>query len=378
MTSVLQEAVTLGTPSVIDIEALLAPIPGEKPTGESLQYSGLYDEIKEARRSEDNLEQGEWKREAKVADWAEVVSLSLRALSSQTKDLQVSAWLTEALVKLYGYPGLRDGLKVIRGLHEQYWDDLYPEEDEGDLEARANAISWMERQVAFLVKQIPLTASASGFSYSFNDFEQSINFNVGPDVDSTTAAERRQRAADENKITSEDWLKAKNSSPRAYYETLNADISQSWAAFEALDRVMDERFGRQTPGMGLLKQSLDQVRSLIDKVVKEKRLLEPDPVDSETVAVSGNGTYAAGPSSDGTASPAGPIRTRQDAINRLKEVAAYFRQTEPHSPVSYLVERAVKWSQMPLESWLASVIKDSTVLDSLRETLGVDTNSTEE
>jgi type VI secretion system protein ImpA len=141
---------------------------------------------------------------------------------------------------------------------------------------------------------------------------------------------------------------------------------------------MDERFGRQTPGMGLLKQSLDQVRSLIDKVVKEKRLLEPDPVDSETVAVSGNGTYAAGPSSDGTASPAGPIRTRQDAINRLKEVAAYFRQTEPHSPVSYLVERAVKWSQMPLESWLASVIKDSTVLDSLRETLGVDTNSTEE
>jgi type VI secretion system protein ImpA len=130
--------------------------------------------------------------------------------------------------------------------------------------------------------------------------------------------------------------------------------------------------------MGLLKQSLDQVRSLIDKVVKEKRLLEPDPVDSATVPVSDNGASAAAPPSEGAAGIAGPLRTRQDAINRLKEVAAYFRQTEPHSPVSYLVERAVKWSQMPLESWLASVIKDSTVLDSLRETLGVDSHSTEE
>ena len=64
-----------------------------------------------------------------------------------------------------------------------------------------------------------------------------------------------------------------------------------------------------------------------------------------------------------------------EAVNRLTEVAAFFRQTEPHSPVSYLIERAVKWSQMPLEQWLASVIKDDTVLDSLRETLGVDPNA---
>ena len=39
---------------------------------------------------------------------------------------------------------------------------------------------------------------------------------------------------------------------------------------------MDEKFGRQTPGLGRLKKSLDQVRELVEKIVKEKRIEEPD------------------------------------------------------------------------------------------------------
>ena len=40
-------------------------------------------------------------------------------------------------------------------------------------------------------------------------------------------------------------------------------------------------------------------------------------------------------------------------------------------PVSYLVQRAVSWGHMPLDTWLAEVIKDGGVLDNLRETLGI-------
>jgi hypothetical protein len=60
-------------------------------------------------------------------------------------------------------------------------------------------------------------------------------------------------------------------------------------------------------------------------------------------------------------------------LQRLAEVAGYFQRAEPHSPVSYLVQRAVKWGNMPLESWLTDVIKDETVLSHLRQTLGFDT-----
>jgi type VI secretion system protein ImpA len=375
MSSVVQTASTAASPQVIDIESLLAPIPGDKPAGESVQYTSLYDEIREARRSEDVLEQGDWKRETKVADWPQVIDLATSALLTQTKDLQICAWLTEAVVRYHGFPGLRDALKVFHGLHELYWDGLFPEEDEGDLEARGNAISWMDRQAALAIKELPLTGSSYG--YSFNDFEIANTFSVGPDVDPTTAEERRTRAAAEGKITTDDWGKAKQSTPRAFYENLIADLNQCWEAFGALDRIIDEKFGRQTPGMGALKKALDGVRTAVEKIVKEKRILEPDPTDfaSEVTPVDGEISAAVasnGSSVPGVAGVAGPLRSRADAVNRLMEVAAFFRQTEPHSPVSYLVERAAKWAQMPLDSWLASVIKDPTVLDSLRETLGLD------
>src|SRR5438132_7091167 len=53
-------------PDVIDLKALLKPIAGENPSGENLRYSGLYDEIADARRADDNLNQGAWQTELKT------------------------------------------------------------------------------------------------------------------------------------------------------------------------------------------------------------------------------------------------------------------------------------------------------------------------
>jgi type VI secretion system protein ImpA len=379
MSSVAETKAVTSAPPVIDLEALLAPLAGANPAGESQQYTSLYEEIREARRADDLLEQGEWKHEPKAADWVTAATLSADALKTRTKDLRLCGWLTEALVKLYGFPGLRDGLKLIRGLHESFWDGLYPEEDEGDLEARANAISWVERQAALALRQVSLTREVNGAVYDYNDWEESKAFGVGPEVNPETAEVRRRRAAEEGKVTSEDWLKGKQTTPRAFYETAHATLGECWEEFMALDRVVDERFGRQTPGMGELKKALEAVRNLVEIIVKEKRLVEPDPVGSTQAApvAGGNGFAVAGPDAGG-AEAAGPIRTRQEAVRRLTEVAVFFRRTEPQSPVAYLIERAIKWTDMPLEAWLASVIKDSTVLDFIRETLGVDATAREQ
>lgn len=377
--AVLQETASTATPAVIDVESLLAPIPGENPAGENLQYSGLHDEIREARRAEDNLEQGEWKRESKVADWDKVLEVSNAALATRTKDLQICAWMDEALVKLHGFTGLRDGLKVMRGLHERFWDNVYPEIDEGDLEGRANALSWMDRQVSLALKEAPLTKTSSGVNYNFLQWEYSKQFDIPENVDAldseqqARAGELRTRAAAEGKITGEDWRKAKNASRRVFYEEVFAVLEECAAEFKALDAVMDEKFQRQTPGLGALKKTLEDVRTLAEKLVKEKRLLEPDPVPE----VEGGGAEASGADANGSVASSGgtvgfgAVQSRQQALKRLGEVAEFFRRTEPHSPVSYLVERAIKWGEMPLESWLVDVIKSPDVLDQLREMLGL-------
>lgn len=360
------------TPSVVDIDAMLAPIPGENPAGESQKYTGVYDEIREARRADDQLAQGDWVREPKAADWERTAEIAIDALTNRTKDFQICAWMAEALVRLYGADGLRDGLKVMLGLHQNFWEQAYPENDEGDLEGRANAISLMDRQAALALREAPLTG---GVGYNYNDWETSQAFNVGPDVPSDQAEERRARAAEEGKTTSDDWLKAKQATPRAFYEKLYASLTDAWDTFRTLDQLTGDLYGNQAPSMGELKKAIDDVRTQVEKIVKEKRALEPDPSDAQAggdgagVAAAGGNGHA--PGSAAYVSVSGPIRSRQEAISRLGEVASFFRQTEPHSPVAYLVERAVKWCQMPLDAWLASVIKDPAVLDSIRETLGV-------
>jgi type VI secretion system protein ImpA len=132
------------------------------------------------------------------------------------------------------------------------------------------------------------------------------------------------------------------------------------------------------PSLLLLKKTLDAIRDLVKKLLQEKRQAEPTEEElaagtettEETVSESGQVI-----SVTGVAGTSGPIKSRQDALKRLSEVAEFFRKTEPHSPVSHLVSRSVKWGNMSLENLLQELIKDESVLGQIRETLGFNTSS---
>jgi type VI secretion system protein ImpA len=362
-------------PSVINFETLLAPISEEKPSGEYLRYSGIYDEISEARRSDKDVPQGEWQTEIKYADYRKVISLAVPALENDTKDLQISAWLSEALVKEHGFIGLRDSLRLISGFQETFWETLHPEVDEGDMEGRANAIAWMELQTSYAIRQ----AKVTGYNgYSFIDFEDSKKFDIPDNIealDSTEQArynELRAQAEKENRVTSNKWRAEMAQTRRTFYEELNFLIDECWAAYADVNRVIEEKFDRnQAPGMNNLKKALDDIHSQVKKFLEEKRAEEPDEVTEEATEVAEDGTVV---KVAGVATASGAIQSRQDALKRLGDIAEFFRKTEPHSPISYLLLRAVKWGNMPLESWLQDVIKDETVIFQIRQTLGFNTN----
>ena len=74
---------------------------------------------------------------------AQVIKLTTEALSKKSKDLQLAAWLTEALLRQQGAGGLADGLDLLRGLVENFWDSVYPELEDGDAEMRATPLEWV-------------------------------------------------------------------------------------------------------------------------------------------------------------------------------------------------------------------------------------------
>src|SRR5690606_22261334 len=80
----------------------------------------------------------------------------------------------------------------------------------------------------------------------------------------------------------------------------------------------------------------------------------------------------AGPRDASAAGAGGPIRSRAQALTQLREVAEYFRRTEPHSPVAYLADKAASWGEMPLHLWLRTVLKDPGALSHVEELLGLE------
>jgi type VI secretion system protein ImpA len=151
-----------------DMDAILAPIPGDNPSGEDMRYSAIYEQIKEARRADDLLDQGDWQRDVKKSDWDAVIKVSSEALQKKTKDLQIAAWLTEALIKKVGFAGLSDGLAVIIAFINDYWDTLYPLPEEGDLEYRIGPLEFLNDKVSSAIKDIPITEPKTTSGYSWN------------------------------------------------------------------------------------------------------------------------------------------------------------------------------------------------------------------
>ncbi|MCW4026636.1 MAG: type VI secretion system ImpA family N-terminal domain-containing protein, partial [Candidatus Bathyarchaeota archaeon] len=144
----------------MNLENLLQPIPGDHPCGKDPRRSMIFDEISRLRKP------GELE-ELDREDWTKIRDLSLEVLTSQSKDLQLSVWLLEALGRLEGIDGLRDGLELTKNLIETFWKDVFPEideEDEEPLYRRTAVVESLNLIIPDIVKIEPLTLSGEGYS----------------------------------------------------------------------------------------------------------------------------------------------------------------------------------------------------------------------
>lgn len=350
------------------LDHLLAPIPGDTPYGEDMLFSAEFDRIQEARRFDDpSLDQGEWVTDLKEADWREVVKIGTSLLGSKTKDLRVAVWMTEALSKTNGFAGLRDGYLLTAGLCEQFWDGMHPQADADDVEYRTGSAAWLAGRSRQLIREVPLLDHASG-GYSFIDWEAGANLAeaIRRDPDNADAL-----AA--GKTTLDMFDAARKSTPAAFHAATLADIAGCIEAVQRLADVLDDKAGEHSPSFRQALEALDAVKNLVERWVEKPTTPAEDKASVQGgPAVRHEPTFApaAGQGSAGNG-VGGPLRSRQQALAQLREVADFFRRTEPHSPVAYLAARAARWGDMPLHEWLRTVVKDDATLSQLEELLGM-------
>ncbi len=348
-----------------EIERFLEPIPGDSPTGKNLKYT-LHDKIKEARRQEDSGPVGLWEREAKNADFRQVIKLSEDALLKSTKDLWIAAWLTEAWIYEYDVPGLTSGLQVIEGLIERFWENLYPELDEGDAEMRATPLDWVGSYFdpskgsspIFALRSVALTNS--GFSWFV--YQESRRMGYENEISGNDSKRKaREAAVKEGKLTPEEFDTDFEATPKQFYKDLQRDFKAARDALEALDEKSRDKFADVAPSFTPLRKALEEVENVAHILLLKKLEKEPDVAEPSQASVDGAVQAEAGvqPGSAGEPAmaraisqldlsqlPGGAITSADEAVLHVLAAAQFLRQITPASPVSYLLLRALRWSEV--------------------------------
>jgi len=318
------------------LEALLAPVPGDNAAGRDLRYDPRYDQVKEARREDLELPAGGLATERKVADWPQVVKLSSQLISTETKDLQLTAWLTEALLKRDGLTGLTTGLEALRGVLDRYWDGCYPAWDEDDPELRAGPLDWVGSKLDVPVRQ---TAVAPG-GVSLLDFQTSRAIpSEGEAEGNREKRTAREEALADGKRSPEDVDGAIAGAPKAFYKALIAETDAAFATAAALEKATDERFGRDAPSFAKLRSALEDIRRVAAPILAQKLIDDPDPIVEEAVGEDGAGVVADGPLAPEPVSVA-------DAAQRVAVAARFLRKHDPTNPAPYLMLRGFRWGEL--------------------------------
>lgn len=336
--------------SVLNVDELLQPIPGDNPAGTSTPFA-IRSQLDEARKevdpssfaADDPLRPDEFKK----ADWGTIEKVAKDALKKSSKDLLLAARLTEALCRLYGFVGLRDSLKLLRSLVTDCWDRLVPEiDDPSDIDIRAAPFEWLDdadhgARFPGTIRSLPLIGDFSWL----------------------------------------DWKRAQDSKDRAKYEAFEKAVVMATAAsvhdvldtldesageLNQLSSVLADKLKDYAPSFTGIRMAIDDARTLMTQIAQKKGSPETAQLsnDSSEAPSAGNGA------GQGTG-PIDPGKSRAAIYQSIAEAAARLEKLEPHSPVPYLLRRCVDLGMRPFPEMIKAFVRDDGILQEIDRELGI-------
>lgn len=349
---------------VIDIDQLLAPISDDYPAGTDPRAdqssSSLYYRTKDARNAARSAERAAVDLGGPAPEeWATVQDTAIEILVTQAKDLEIASWLVEALVRREGFAGLRDGLKVLSGIAGQYWESCFPELDEEDgIEGKVAPVSGLSGSGATgtLIQPVRLTPITRGSLESFSlwSYEQAGEFEKITDPD------RREQRLQNGAVTMEQFMQSVSETPSSELHNTQQTVDECLAALAEMSAAFDAVAGYDAPPISALRDILQEISSAIRHVAADKLA----SVAYEEAAAAAAEASQEVTSDDGTVTTQTVVvrregfANREEALQDLGKIAAYFRKTEPHSPISYTLEESVRRARMTLPELLAELAED--------------------
>lgn len=355
--------------SDLDVTPLLEPIPGESPVGADLRESddpnNEFRQIRDARSEARRLEQdadlvGEPSAEA-FRLWKQVRELATAYLASQSKDLEITAYLLESLIRVERFAGLTEGARILQGLIENFWGELYPrpdlEYDEGN-EATLLPIARLDMEYA--IRRVPATDDTSIGELLMWQHAQALQ------LDTYDSEEREKRIA-QGAVSMEMFDRAAAETTAEFFLNLQSEINEAETALRELSEKLDETAGSDSPNFSKAFEAIEDSKSVLRQVAGNKLDVAEDlpPDDDDSTAPPPDG------STNGGGQAVGAIRNREDAFKELEKIALWFEKTEPQSILPAEIRKAVRRGRMSPQELYADLIDDESVRDRLYRDVGI-------
>lgn len=366
---------------VTNIDTLIAPIDGSHHgVGEDLIFDPRIDAIVAARQEDDPLlAQGNWVTELKVADWDFVKNQCAELLSHTSKDMKLALWYVDALSHTDHLAGISQGLSLLQTLNDDYWLTMYPPLDgeEESMDIRAGLLSWFVKALTDDIKQLSL-ADTKVESYDYNYYLTARDHDK----------QRQQNPDSEtsNQLTLSDYNHAIKNSNETWQKALMSNLNKVTEQWQALTDQLNDLMGMDAPVFApvtdLLMALKQHLHPLLPEYADTTNSISQEGVadtvnstdDHESTKSNGNKSLASTKNvtlTDFNPSNRDHQSNRRQALKLLAQIQEYFATNEPHSPVTFLLGRAIDWADMPLDQWLAHIIKNEDQLSMISDMVGI-------
>lgn len=366
----------MALPDGFDLEALLAPIPGDAPQGTDIRedysaqspYNRLRDARSEARDAEKLQDAGSDDARDPGPLWRTVRDLGLKTLAETAKDLEVAAWVTEAYLRSHGLAGLTAGARLIAGLAEQYWDTVFPLPDDYGVETRVSPVTGLNGRdgngsLIQPLHKLPLFTRGDGTEVALYQYEGSAQLG-------TLDAERRQARIAAGAVPFDELEKEARAQSRVFAK-LRDDARDALDAWQAMAGILDEKASEDPPSTSTVRDMITHVVDITNRYAPPEEGAPAADAQAGGDAAAGAGAAMGGGMVGGIAVPAGQIASREDALRALENIATFFRRTEPVSPLAYTLDHAVRRGRMSWPDLLDEIVADRDSRNAILITLGI-------
>ncbi|MEL0610947.1 ImpA family type VI secretion system protein [Vibrio echinoideorum] len=417
-----------------EIAHLLVPISDEEPSGSYLKldrsaYRNLRNFYNSAQSSFRQLvETPDASSDPAIVDankknWAELRKVSEETLTSQSKDLEILSWyITSQLFTSQPFHNFANAVPALNLFIDQFWDTLNPMPPEAKLKASDDAGKAKEI-TEFRTKPLLQLVGESVDSSSVYIPFQMLDFCCGVTFGDYLTAERKGNIA-ELKET------ALGSFDQSVSETL-FQLASIYSELEVAEKKLAEKcqtVGATVISFNFIKTNVRDLIKGIHFLVGEK--FTPWPLDNDFHVLQnaaeepqqgdsihsasrqansssndsgsepeaslnsgqanpenqGNGSVASGSSPVQTTngqsaqtqmtvqnvSSINGILNRDHAFQEIRRIAEYFKETEPHSPIAFLLERSIRWGYMSFPELLKEMVGNESVITQINQMTGMD------